>query len=80
MDMQLLQNFFGWFAIINIGLYIFSVIAYACIRDFAQTIHAKIFGVIREEVASIIYNHILLYKTLTFFLAVLPWIVLTIIS
>jgi hypothetical protein len=48
MDMQLLQHFFGWFAIINFGLYIFSVIAYACIRDFAQTIHAKIFGVSRE--------------------------------
>ena len=48
MDMQLLQHFFGWFAIINFGLYIFSVITYACIRDFAQTIHAKIFGVSRE--------------------------------
>ncbi len=80
MDMELLQNFFGWFAIINFGLYIFSVIAYACIRDFAQTIHAKIFGVSREEVASIIYNQFLRYKTLTFFFAFLPWLVLTIIS
>lgn len=80
MDMELLQNFFAWFAMINFGIYIFSIIIYACIRDVAQTIHAKIFGVSREEVASIIYNHILLYKTLTFFLAVLPWIVLTIIS
>ncbi|MBI82257.1 MAG: hypothetical protein CMJ81_03590 [Planctomycetaceae bacterium] len=65
---------------INFEVYIFSIIVYACLRNVAQTIHAKIFGVSREEVASVIYNHRLPYKTLAFFLAVLPWIVPTIIS
>ncbi|MBC8202350.1 MAG: hypothetical protein H8E91_00815 [Planctomycetes bacterium] len=77
---NLLLNFFMWGTILNFGVLLFSFTVYTCGRNWAQRIHAKLYGLTPEQVGPIIYRIFVLYKILTVIFFLIPWIALRIIS
>ena len=80
MDINLLTDFFMWFSIINVSL---IILFYALINfafDFIYMFYKKIYMGSKEEFNKLIMNIFLLYRMLTGFFAIIPYITLLIIK
>ena len=79
-SMQFWTTFFGWMTVVNLGIYLISVIALASMRGFAYRINAKIFGISEDDIATISVQYVAAYKVLiaAFFFA--PWLALKLMA
>jgi len=80
MDIAILERFFFWCMIINIGVYTITVLAALGLRNFVCEMQAKMFGVSEETVKIALYLYIAGYKLLLGIFIFIPWIALLIIS
>lgn len=78
--LQTATTFFGWLTVVNIGIYLFTVIALATMRNFAYQTSAKIFGVDVEEVAKTTFKYVGAYKLLITVFCLTPWLALKLMS
>ena len=80
MTIQMLQAFFMWWSIINMGLLILSTVLITTAGDWAYKMHSRWFNISRVTFNTVIYSFIGFYKILVFVFCIVPWIALAIIG
>lgn len=78
--MQAWAAFFGWLTIVNIGIYLITVIALFSMRRFAYSINAKMFGISEDEVAKTTFKYVGAYKLLITVFCFAPWLALKLMA
>jgi len=73
-------SFFGWCTVINIGIYLITVIALAAMRSFAYRINARIFRISEEDVARITFQYVGAYKLAITVFCFAPWLALKLMA
>jgi len=73
-------TFFGWLTVINIGIYLITVIAVTLLRGFAYRTNAKIFRISEEEVAKTTFKYVGAYKLLITVFCFAPWVALKLMT
>ncbi len=80
MAIESLKAFFLWCSIINIGLMFVTFFICICARDWASSIHQKMFGVSPEFFKMAAWSFMGLYKLLVIVFCIIPYIALLIIG
>jgi len=80
MDIEILEGFFFWCMLINIGIYASTAIAVLVLRDFVCKIHKKMFGLDEETVFKSIQRYLATYKLLITVFNFAPWFAILIIK
>lgn len=75
-----LAQFFGWCTVINMGIYLITVIAIALFRNTMLRANSRIFAVSQEDVARLTMLYIGLYKLTIIALFFVPYVALKIMS
>ena len=75
-----LTSFFGWCTVINIGIYLLTVIALTLLRDFVYRFNGKIFALSRDDVARISFQYVGAYKLAITVFCFVPWAALKLMS
>lgn len=80
MTTQMLQTFFMWCSIINIGLLI--VMFFICVagKNWIYKTHSRWFNLSRENFDLVLYCFIGFYKLLVWVFCIIPWIALSLIG
>jgi len=73
-------SFFGWLTIVNLGIYLITVLALWLMRDFVYRMNAKTFGISEEEVASMSFKYVAAYKLLITVFCFAPWLALKLMA
>jgi len=73
-------TFFGWLTVINIGIYLITVIAVGLMRGFAYRTNARIFRISEEEVAKTTFKYVGAYKLLITVFCFAPWVALKLMT
>ena len=73
-------TFFGWLTIVNIGIYLITVIALNIMRDFAYRTNARIFRIGEEEVARTTFKYVGAFKLLITVFCFSPWLALKLMA
>lgn len=79
-SIQTLTSFFGWMTVLNIGLYLFIVLALFVMRDFVYRLNAKIFALAEDEVAKATFRYVANYKLLLTIFSFIPWLALKLMA
>ena len=80
MTLENLREFLLWCMVINVGLLIFSSLMILALRNWVYPLHAKMFRLPEEKIASANYKFIAFYKILIIVFNVVPYIALRIIE
>ena len=80
MDINFLTDFFMWFSIINVLLIILMYVVIYFAFDFIYMFFKKMYMGSKEEFNKLIMNIFFLYRMLTGFFAIIPFITLLIIK
>jgi hypothetical protein len=76
MSQEMLTTFFGWMSVINITFLMVSTALLLVLRDWAVSLHSRMFGVSEDEIRTAIYNWLAYYKIATLVLSVAPYLAL----
>lgn len=75
-----LAEFFGWCTVINIGIYIFTVVSLTLFRGMVLRINARIFLISEEDVSRVSFQYVGAYKLAITILCFVPYLALKIMS
>ncbi|MCA9316187.1 MAG: hypothetical protein R3F05_12750 [Planctomycetota bacterium] len=73
-------RFFGWCTVLNLGMYLISVVAVLTMRGFILRRNARWFGIPEEEVLRTTFRWIATYKLALIMLALVPWLALKLMA
>jgi len=76
----MLQAFFMWCSIINIGLLLVTFAIITLAKEWAYKIHSRWFNISKENFDLVLYCFIGFYKLLVWVFCIIPWIALSIIG
>ena len=79
MTHETLTTFFGWLAVLNIGLLTLMTLFIWLLMDWASCLHARLFGLDQRDVRRAFYGFLAQYKLLTLLFAITPYIALKLI-
>ncbi len=74
-----LMDFFGWMALLNIGILFFSTMTTALLRKTSHKLHSALFKIEPDELDKIYFKYLALYKILILVFSVVPYFALRII-
>jgi len=80
MNIQTLKTFFMWCTIINVALFIVSVILIIAAPDFIYSAHGQLFHMPREAFDVVLYTFLGLYKIIILVFNLVPYVALLIIE
>lgn len=80
MDLGKIQEFLQWSLIVNLAIYIISIVLVLTLRDFMCKMHGKLFGLSEESVKKIVYLYFGIYKIIIISFNLTPWIAIQIIK
>jgi hypothetical protein len=80
MDIYILRQFFGWSAVINMGILLFWCGMIGVARNRIYKIHSAWFRISEEQFNAIHYLGIMFYKLTIFGFFIVPYIVLRVIG
>lgn len=80
MTEDVLTEFFGWCTVINIAIYLLTVISLALFRGLVQRINAKMFALSEEDVARVSFQYAGAYKLIITVFCFVPYLTLKIMS
>lgn len=80
MNVAILREFFMWYTIINLGLFIWAAIMCATCKSFIQRVHGKIFDLPPQTINAILYGFLGVYKIVFIVFVLVPWIALVIMD
>lgn len=80
MNIDMLQSFLGWSALINYLLLVVWFVVYSFCADWIYRLHSRWFVLTREQFSAIHYAGMAFFKILTFMLFLAPYLVLCIIN
>jgi hypothetical protein len=73
-------SFFGWMTIVNMGIYLITVLALMVLRGFAYRTNARIFGISEADVAKETFHYVGSYKLAITVLCFAPWLALKLMA
>jgi hypothetical protein len=79
MTIEMLERFFFWWMLVNVGIYTVTAIAVVVFRDFVCTIQRKLFGLDEAAVLQSAQKYLGTYKLLITVFNFAPWIAILII-
>ncbi len=79
-SLQAWTSFFGWMTIVNIGIYLITVVALMAMRDFAYRMNARIFKIDEADVAKETFRYIGFYKLAITVFCFAPWLSLKLMA
>ncbi|PSL19091.1 DUF6868 family protein [Shimia abyssi] len=74
MTLEALSSFFGWMSVIHYAILVFASIMMLAARDWATSLHARMFDIGQNDVRRTYYNWLGAYKLLIFVFALVPWL------
>ncbi len=74
--MEMITNFFGWCTVLNMGMYLLTIVALITMRGFVVRTNAKIFGIKEDEVARMTFSYVGNYKLAIIVLCFIPYVAL----
>ena len=80
MDIEMLERFFFWWMLINVGIYTVTAIAVVVFRDLICIIQKKLFGLDEAAVLQSAQRYLGTYKILITVFNFAPWIAILIIK
>lgn len=80
MNMQQLQEFFGWCAVFNFALLFFWFLMMASAGGIVHRLHGRWFHMPRERFDEIHYAGMAFYKLLVIVFNVMPWLALRVMA
>lgn len=79
MTIETLTAFFGWMTLIHYAILFVTTVILLSARDWATSLHARMFAISPEDVRRTYYNWLGAYKLLIFVFALVPWLALNLI-
>lgn len=79
-DLETWTAFFGWLTIVNIGIYLITVVALYALRGFAYRTNAKAFGITEDDVARTTFKYVGAFKLLITVFCFAPWLALKLMA
>lgn len=79
-SLQTWTTFFGWLTVVNIGIYLLTVIALIGMRGWVYRMNGKMFGISEDEVARTSFKYVGAYKLLLTMFCFAPWLALTLMA
>lgn len=79
-SIETLTTFFGWAAVINIGLLALSTVFVVLMRDWTLRVHSGIFGLSKEYLLRSYFQYLAQYKLAIFIFNLGPYVALKIIA
>ena len=76
MTLDELQKFFGWCAVLNVGVLTFSTIMIVLCRSWIARFHGRLFGLDDSVLFRIYIQYLAQYKILTLVFFCVPWLAL----
>lgn len=76
MPLETLTTFFGWMSIINIAFLLISTVLMVLMRDWATTLHARLFEIDAAAARLEWYRWLGNYKIFTLIFAIVPYFAL----
>lgn len=80
MDIETIRIFFGWCTVINLGVFIFSVIMIIALRGTAVRIHSKLFDLDEKFISQTYYQYLGYYKISMIVFNIVPYFALKVMS
>ena len=71
-----LTTFFGWCLVLNIGIYLLTVVSLTLAGDLSYKVNAKIFGISKEAFTPLVVQYLGHYKLAITMLFFVPWVAL----
>ncbi|CAK8717986.1 MAG: hypothetical protein D3921_05075 [Candidatus Electrothrix sp. AW1] len=79
-NLATLENILFWCMLINVSIMTLMFIVVISFRSLILKMHSKLFNVPESFVSQLLYTSLGLYKLLTFFFVVIPWIAVKLVS
>lgn len=78
---SLIKRLWFWMTVLNLGLYIYSVIVVIFMEDWSYRLQTEIFGfnISREMFNTVLYIFLGLYKLLILFFCVIPYLAMRLV-
>ncbi|MCP4843356.1 MAG: hypothetical protein GY887_16645 [Halieaceae bacterium] len=80
MDLEVLTAIFGWCAVINIALLLFSSLWVTVFREFTKRLHSTLMQVDASELNAYYFQYLGNYKLLILVFNIVPYIALRLIA
>jgi hypothetical protein len=78
LNMTNLITFFGWMTIINLGIFLFSVLVIIFANPTITKLHSKIFSIDNTQLNKIYFHYLGLYKIFILVFCLVPYFALKI--
>lgn len=79
-NIQAITTFLGWCTIVNLGIYLLTVLVLMGFRRPIKTIHSKISEVPSEKLDELYFNYLGNFKIAIFILNITPYVALNLMS
>lgn len=76
MTQEVLTSVFGWMAILNIAVLLFTTVMIVLLQDWIAGVHAGMFQMERPDVKRAYFRYLANYKILTLIFCIIPWLAL----
>jgi len=76
MTQEVLTSVFGWMAILNIVVLLFTTVVIVLLQDRIAGVHAGMFQMERPDVKRAYFRYLANYKILTLIFCIIPWLAL----
>ena len=73
-------SFFGWCTVLNIGIYVLTIVALMSVRNFVTGFNAKIFAIGADDVKRDAFRYVANYKLAITLFCFVPWLALTLMA
>ena len=80
MSMEQITTFFGWMAVLNLGLLILSSVLVMVLRKPICRMQGKMFGIKEETLSVVLYSWLGMYKIIVIVFCLMPYIALALMS
>ncbi|WP_170604366.1 DUF6868 family protein [Ruegeria arenilitoris] len=76
MSQEFLSAVFGWMAVLNVAVLMFTTLMMLLLQDQIADIHGRIFQMERPHVKRAYFRYLANYKVLTLIFCIVPWLAL----
>ena len=74
MELASVQQFLLWSLLINVGMYVLSLVGVLAMRSFIYPLHMRIFGIGEDTLNKVVYQYLAFYKVLLITFNFVPWL------
>ncbi len=79
-DLQTITTFLGWCTLVNLGIYLFSVLALMGFRGPIKKIHSAVSAVPGEKLDEVYFNYLGNFKMAIIVLNIAPYVALKLMA